>query len=382
MSLRNAVEPIKVHQDPSNYSAKYVWTLTTEHNMALSDVGLVIEFLERYCKHWCIGIYMRKSCGRRIMVCNISLRNKMREGTLSGYFSECILTGAIILPCVWGAADKHFFAAFTHYLEEELELTDGLYSSVQNTRLAMPWQVRRIAEAATWYPWQKQLMNNCATGREDREVNILVDTEGSQGKTMVTMYLACIGIAARIPLLRDATALSQSVMNRPTMKAYFFDIPRDVKSYQASNIFAFIEELKNGHVCDPRYHYRERYMDSPVVWVLTNWWPDPKMLTKNRWRYWAIVDVHVEGEIHKVLVPHNEAQVPMWSYNQMVDKINEMELVEAVNWARIANPQQQAAGGNQPPGPPLDQASDALPTKTALTSTSPPKKRTRRIRGG
>ena len=59
---------------------------------------------------------------------------------------------------------------------------------------------------------------------------------------------------------------------------------------QLRGIFMAMEQVKKGKLFDFRYKYKTYWIDSPSVWMFTNYCPDLKMLSMDRWRLWEVDD--------------------------------------------------------------------------------------------
>lgn len=66
------------------------------------------------------------------------------------------------------------------------------------------------------------------------------------------------------------------------------DIPKAMTRSDQSQLYAAIEQIKNGYAYDARYKYRERWFDCPCIWVFTNQKPDEDLLSADRWVYWKV----------------------------------------------------------------------------------------------
>lgn len=76
------------------------------------------------------------------------------------------------------------------------------------------------------------------------------------------------------------------VMDTKEMPLYIFDIPRALDKKQQKQFYAGIESIKDGYAYDDRYKFREKWFDSPIVWVFTNVLPDMNYLSSDRWKIW------------------------------------------------------------------------------------------------
>lgn len=68
----------------------------------------------------------------------------------------------------------------------------------------------------------------------------------------------------------------------------FVDLPRSMDPKRLAPFMVAIEQIKKGHVCDVRHHYKDWWFDTPQVWCFANWLPDMQYLSSDRWRIWTI----------------------------------------------------------------------------------------------
>lgn len=288
--------PVLCEQGAPNHlritlNAKYSFMLGCSHPAALADPALALDVLEGLCKHWSVGIYTPEGkAPSPMLIASISLRTKMRITTLQERFIETALHGAIVHDNIFNACDKGFYTPIPYFNGQRWTKTDGLWTDINRSRLAMPRHIMRMEENNTFYYWQKQIIHSLKIDETGRKVNVLIDGGGNSGKSTVAIYSACKGLAHRIPQLSSHTDLMQMVHSLPVMPAYFFDIPRQIGVHGAGQMWSAIEEIKNGCSYDKRYHGRMRFFDPPNVWVFTNDLPNISMLSKDRWRFWRILN--------------------------------------------------------------------------------------------
>lgn len=160
----------------------------------------------------------------------------------------------------------------------------------------MQWRSADWAEPeGGWYPWQQKVIDSREV-RDMRTINLVIDPVGNNGKTHLAMWLKGERKAISLPQLTDHQQLSESVCdilmsneNRDP-KAVIMDFPRAVSKRALAGTFAAIENIKNGKVCDRRYHYRQWKFWPPQVWVFSNRIPNMAYMSKDRWKIWSIVD--------------------------------------------------------------------------------------------
>lgn len=194
-------------------------------------------------------------------------------------------------------------------------LGEAFYCMKVDTRIDGPWrdddpepvyvprQFRGLEDR--WYPLQTQIIDS-AQDFDARIINLLWDPRGHSGKTCAAVYTCLYHGGLRLPCVNDAEKLTASVcdilMKKQTRQPgpMFFDLPRSMDKSHMRGIFTAIEEIKNGHVYDLRYKFKEYWFDSPVIWVFTNTKPDLSALSMDRWKIWT--------------VDHDEKSLDRWGF--------------------------------------------------------------------
>lgn len=126
--------------------------------------------------------------------------------------------------------------------------------------------------------------------KERREINVVIETNGNVGKSILCKYLGVFGIAHKIACVNDYKDIMRSVLDRGKIGGYFLDMPKACKREKLAQMYMALEEIKGGYAYDDRYSYREEYFDPPVIWVFTNTQPDLSLLSADRWRMWTVVE--------------------------------------------------------------------------------------------
>jgi len=174
------------------------------------------------------------------------------------------------------------------YVTKEETRVDGPW---RDTDMYVPKQIREITEL---WPWQKTVIHKCSFW-EPRIVNIIIDKEGCTGKSTLVGKMCCeLKIARKIPPLNNYKEIMCMVMNMPESKTYLIDQPRALDKTKQEEFYSAVESIKDGHVWDNRYTYKEKWFDSPNIWVFSNVLPNRKLLSKDRWNFWEIND---EGDL-------------------------------------------------------------------------------------
>lgn len=183
---------------------------------------------------------------------------------------------------------------------------DPFYTLKLDTRVEGPWTDREWKAPAyiprqfsglidRLYPWQNAVMKS-RTEFNDRTVNLIFDPDGNNGKSICAALAELHHGGIDLPPIGDHKELLQVVcdilMGKQERKPgiVFVDLPRAVssESKRMAPFLVAIEQIKKGHVCDVRHHYRDWWFDSPAVWVFTNNPVDVRFLSKDRWVLWTI----------------------------------------------------------------------------------------------
>lgn len=178
--------------------------------------------------------------------------------------------------------------------------TNVFYVTKEETRIEGPWSdkdeqlyiPRQVREIETLYPWQQHIVDNYDVW-DTRTINVIVDTVGNNGKTILTSYMRAHKMAFKIPFCNDFKDILRMVADVPIKRCYLIDMPRGIKKDKLFQLFSAIEEVKNGYAYDDRYHFKEVIFDCPNIWIFMNMMPDIAMLSKDRWKFWEIKNLEL-----------------------------------------------------------------------------------------
>lgn len=138
------------------------------------------------------------------------------------------------------------------------------------------------SESPKWRPWQLKAIDHL-NNQNDRQILYVYDPTGNTGKTFLALWFSSRCRARYLPaVLREAQDFLHAAFAREC-GCYFVDFPKSPTEASIPRVFSAIESIKNGHVYDERYNYRERYMDPPKVCVFGNFKLDKSLLSKDRW---------------------------------------------------------------------------------------------------
>jgi len=250
----------------------------------LPEIDAVKQCFSLSCKEWAFQKEAGNESGRVHLQARISLKVKER------------ITGVI----------KKFPGWHISVTSNE-NRGNMFYVLKEETRLAGPWTSkdvviyvpRQVREVSVLYPWQMHIIRD-ATVWNTRTINVVIDTVGNSGKSVLKSWIMCHGIGISLPYSNDFRDISRMVMDQPKKSLYLIDIPRALKKDALHQFFAGLESLKDGIAFDDRYKFRTEQFDCPNIWIFMNQVPNLNYLSQDRWRIWSI-----DGD--RELVSQNEA---------------------------------------------------------------------------
>jgi len=175
------------------------------------------------------------------------------------------------------------------------------YVMKEETRIAGPWkdtdQIKVLTKQLIWFMEQprRPFMNdiiNAATKFDMRKINLIWDTTGCCGKSLLSEYMEYMGLSEEIPPFRLMDDIFQWVCSRGIKngfkKAYIVDMPRGMKKDKLGDFYSGIECVKNGVAYDKRNYGKKERFDRPRIFVFTNTLPSFSLMSVDRWVVWKI----------------------------------------------------------------------------------------------
>lgn len=175
-------------------------------------------------------------------------------------------------------------------------MEDTFYVMKEDTRIEGPYTdkdeefyvPKQIVEITQLFVWQKEVIEISKVW-DSRHINVIVDKEGCKGKSTLVGKMCCeLKMARKIPPLSNYKELMNLVFCMPSSKVYLVDMPRALDKNKQEEFFSAIENIKDGHIWDNRYTYKEKWIDSPNIWVFTNVPPNRRLLSEDRWKMFEI----------------------------------------------------------------------------------------------
>jgi len=176
---------------------------------------------------------------------------------------------------------------------------DAFYQMKLDTRVAGPWTDKdeikiltkqlKLFKGMTLRPYQQAIYDECSKF-DMRKINLIWDTTGNCGKSILSEYLEYEGLAEEIPPFRLMDDIFAWVASRPIKRAYLVDMPRGMKKDRLGDFYSGIEVVKNGVAYDKRYNAKKVRFDRPRIFVFTNCLPNLELMSQDRWVIWKITE--------------------------------------------------------------------------------------------
>lgn len=244
-----------------------------------------VSYLQPLFKKWTFQKEEAPQTGRHHFQGRGSLIKKKRRGELQALLSSTPLKGMHVTETVTA------------------NTTTCFYQMKYDSRLEGPWSDETFKPPAyiprqfrgkldNLYNYQKTILDSRDVFT-DRGVNLVYDPKGNRGKSTVAALAELHYKAIDLPPISDHKELLQVVCDVLMAKRerdpqlVFVDLPRSLTAGSGINRLApfmiAIEQIKKGHVCDVRHHYKDWWFDSPQIWVFCNAKVDVQYLSRDRW---------------------------------------------------------------------------------------------------
>lgn len=234
----------------------------------------VREWLTENCKKWSFQVEEGKESGYKHWQVAMNLKKRLRGNELRQALRGTPLERGRFTP-------MHEEEGSHQYVLKADTRIDGPWSSDMPAEPReikgfepKPWQKTIIADAKE--PWDKASL---------REISVLVDFQGGNGKGWLRKYLRWHRIAHVMGITDKAEEMVAMAFCMEDTNCYVFDVPRAASQNKKkmAAMWAAIEQIKDGNLFDKRFTYRSRQAETPKIWVFMNEMPNMLELTDNRW---------------------------------------------------------------------------------------------------
>ncbi len=239
--------------------------------------------LDKHCKRWCFQLEKGEKNGYMHWQVRFSLKVRLRYSTiLQSIKKKSFWIGGHITP----TSNPTYWSG------------DMFYVMKEDTRVSGPWSDKDDKKVLTqqleWFvkqklrPFQTDIIEQSQIF-DMRTIDLIWDTTGCCGKSLLSEYMEYEGLAEEIPAYRLMDDIFQWVATRPIKKSYIIDLPRGMKKDRLGDFYSGIEVIKNGVAFDKRNRATKVRFSRPRIFVFTNILPDFKLMSDDRWVIWKIL---------------------------------------------------------------------------------------------
>ena len=245
----------------------------------------VITQLKSLCKKYSFQLEQGSETGYKHYQGRFSLIKKHRKNDLMKLFT-IIKVPNYLEPTVEGV---HIKGDLFYVLKDETRL-EGPWDERDSNKY-IPRQYQNLMDKLM--PFQRQIFDSGEVF-DTRSINLIFDTNGNNGKSTISVLCQLMGHGIDMPPVNDANLLVQSLCDICEAKKLrnpspiCLDLPRAMAKDRLYGLYTAIEQIKKGKLYDFRYSYKEWWIDSPQIWVFSNFLPDLDMLSADRWKIWII----------------------------------------------------------------------------------------------
>lgn len=261
---------------------RYVFVLNDTDVLDMEDeekcdviISTMQKELEKYCKKWVFQLERGKEKQRLHLQGRMSLRVKKRKIEAVKLFSY----GTISLQPEGPDEEASDF----YCCKEDETFMKGPWRDLDKPAY-IPRQVREIVDL---YPWQNSIIK-IAKIWETRNVHVIANFIGGEGKTTLVTYMSVHGLGKALPFCNDYKDLMRMAYCVGYKPCYLIDMPRAINKERLYQLYSAIESIKGGYSYDERNTFRDRWNDCPNIFIFTNKIPDEDMLSKDRWVLWTV----------------------------------------------------------------------------------------------
>lgn len=188
-----------------------------------------------------------------------------------------------------GANRERYDAAIQHAKDGNLLLVDSdillrCYGSLARISNDFAWERAasgvRLPEIVL-KPWQNRVLSIIEAPPHDRTIYFVYDSIGGAGKTTFAKYLQRGPHGADVQVLHPARGVDICYLLKPR-RIYVFDCPRASAEFVP---WATIESIKDGMVQNTKYECCQKVIETPHVFVFTNFECPEGKLSEDRIEY-------------------------------------------------------------------------------------------------
>lgn len=177
--------------------------------------------------------------------------------------------------------DFGLYARYKNVLKEEIEIV---------RQKSLKESILKMYENVNWKVWQKEVLGKSELKPDGRKVHWYWESDGCVGKSFLARYLC----ANRNVYYITGGKQQDILFGYNNEDIIVYDLPRVCEEHMQA-VYSTIECFKNGMYLSTKYDSRQRFFNTPHVFVFANYEPDYTMLSQDRWDVIRIKPENVVG---------------------------------------------------------------------------------------
>lgn len=248
-----------------------VWYPSTEESDNAESAAEVAKAVSTVSKKWVFQLERGEEKGRLHYQIYMNLKNKQRPKKLGKILNDLGLPGVMVTP----SSELGKMALKAYCMKDE-------------TRVSGPWADRPLAPKTclkSLQPWQAKIEHMVTkTEPHPRVIYWFFDEVGGVGKSTFANHMEDQHGVTQLGFANASDTLNL-VSKLPPARCYFFDLPRTKGGKTSmSDVYEALESVKNGRFNNTKYETSRHVMAVPHVVVFSNWMPDTKAMSMDRWK--------------------------------------------------------------------------------------------------
>jgi len=240
------------------------WCLTI-NNYTKEELNYTENYCKSNCKHYVIGKEQGSKEHTPHLQIYIEYTNARSFASIKKVFTTAHIEAAK------GSLEDNFT-----YCTKESDF-------LSNIKIIKKEKILRTIDTTifTLYDWQKSAYERFLLNDSDRKIYWYVDPEGNKGKSRLAKYLIDhVDNVIYFTGGKNSDICSQILLWEKGIDGLIFDFTRDKETYIS---YSAIEACKNGLINSPKYKGGFKSFESPNIIVFSNFYPDKKKLSEDRW---------------------------------------------------------------------------------------------------
>lgn len=240
----------------------------------------IVSCLKGHVSAWAFQLELSEEKNYKHWQGRVRLFHQSRKRQVIEMFSQSILSKAH-----WSVTSTPSSKTFNYVIKVHTRV-EGPWTDKMSNLQDLP---RQIKAWAALRPFQQSILDIIMRDAiDDRKINVLFHERGNIGGSQFGIWLQVKGHASFIPPFLDPNDMIQCVMGKPTSRCYYIDMPRGMAKDKLNGFWCGVEMMKNGFIYDKRHSWKEKIMDSPMIWIKTNHMPRIKDMSDDRFVFWTV----------------------------------------------------------------------------------------------